>query len=261
MTDNPTASNSAPIESKPTRPSWFSGCLTILAVLFIIQGIWQLFFGSVFSYIFLATGMLSSATLLLLLTMLGSCILYFLLAFRLKHQHWLISVTFLAFVWLVLPLPRPYLINSATMRIRNDGFAMMPTLPNGAYMIANRQAYQRQLPQRGDVVLLQYPASDSARMLVKRIIGLPGEVVTIDNGQVSIDGTPLNEPYISAPPAYQGEWTISEGQYFVLGDNRPDSIDSHQFGAIPRENILGKAVWIYWPLSNFGEIAGSNFPP
>jgi signal peptidase I len=205
--------------------------------------------------------MVSSTTLLLLLTMLASCILYFILAIRLKHQHWLISFTLLALVWLVLPLPRPYLIDTATMRVRNEGFAMMPTLPNGIYMIANRQAYQRYLPQRGDVVLLQYPASDSPGTLVKRIIGLPGEVITINSGQLSIDGTPLNEPYISAAPPYEGEWKIPEGQYFVLGDNRPDSMDSHQFGAIPRESILGKAVWIYWPLSNFGEIAGSNFPP
>jgi signal peptidase I len=257
-----TASNSPSIESKSTRPSWLSGCLTIFAVLFVIQGIWNLFLGSVFSYIFFSTRMVSSATVVLLLIIACSCIIPFILAFRLKRQHWLISLSLLALVWLVLPLPLPSLINTATMRVRNDGFAMTPTLPNGSYMIADRQVYQRQLPQRGDVVLLQYPASsDSARMLVKRIIGLPGEVVTIDNGQVSIDGTPLNEPYISASPPYRGEWKLAEGQYFVLGDNRPDSMDSHQFGAIPRESIMAKAVWIYWPLSNFGKIDDFNVAP
>lgn len=262
MTGNMTALKSSTMESKPTRPIWFSGCLTILAILFVIPGIWNLISGSILAYIFFSAGMLSPATITLLLIIACSCILYFILAFRLKRQHWLISLILLALVWLILPLPLPWLINTATMRVRNDGFAMTPTLPNGGYMIADRQAYLRQLPQRGDVVLLQYPASsDSTRMLVKRIIGLPGEVVMIDNGQVLIDGVPLSEPYISAPPPYRGEWTISEGQYFVLGDNRPDSIDSHQFGAIPRESILAKAVWIYWPLANFGEIVDFNTTP
>lgn len=257
-----TASNPPSVESKSTGPIRFAGCLTLLAILLVIPGTWNLITGSILGYIFFSVGMLSPATISLLLIIAGSCILYFILAFRLKRQHWLTSLASLALVWLVLPLPLPLLINAATIRLRNDGFAMMPTLPNGIYMIADKQAYQRQPPQRGDIVILQYPpSSDSASMLVKRVIGLPGEVVIINNGRLSIDGIPLNEPYISAPPPYRGEWKIPEGQYFVLGDNRPDSRDSHQFGPIPRESILAKAVWIYWPLSYFREIPDFNSPP
>jgi signal peptidase I len=257
-----TASNSLPVESKSTRPVWLSGCLTALAILFLIPATLNLVTGSILAYIFLSAGIISPAAIALLLIIALSCIIYFILAFRLKRQHWLISVALLALAWLVLPLPLPTLINTATMRVRNDGFSMMPALPNGSYMIADRQIYQRQLPQRGDVVLLQDPASSgSDRMQVKRVIGLPGEVVTIANGQVSINGTPLNEPYISTPAPYAGEWKIAEGQYFVLGDNRPDSRDSHQLGTISRESILAKVVWIYWPFANFGKIADFNSTP
>lgn len=258
------ASNSLSIESKSTRPNWLSGCLTILAILFVIPGIWNLITGSILAYVFLSAEMLSPATIAVLLIIASSCIIYFILAFRLKRQHWAISLTLLALVWLVLPLALPWLINLATMRIRTNGFGMMPTMPNGSYVLVDRQAYQpRQLPQRGDIVIFQFPSlsSPNSVILAKRIIGLPGEVVTVSEGQVSIDGTDINEPYIFAQATYSGKWIIPEGQFFVLGDNRPDSKDSHQFGVIPRESILGKAVWIYWPLSNFGEIAGSNFPP
>ena len=257
-----TASNSLPIESKSTRPAWLSGCLTVLAILFLIPATLNLVTGSILAYIFLSAGIISPPAITFLLIIALGCIIYFLLAFRLKRQHWLISVALLALVWLVLPLPLPSLINTATMRVRNDGFAMMPTLPNGVYMIADRQIYQRQLPYRGDVILFQDSASSgSDRMQLKRVIGLPGEVVTIADGQVSIDGTPLDEPYISAPPPYKGEWKLGDRQYFVLGDNRPDSRDSHLFGAIPRESILAKVVWIYWPFTNFGKIDDFNGTP
>jgi len=245
---------------KATRPAWLSGCLTIFAVLFVLLGIWDLFYGAVFTYIFASARMLSPAKLVWLLIILGDSLIYFFLAARLSRQHWFASVILLVLVWLVLPFALRFFINTTTMRVRNNGFSMMSALPNGDYILADREAYLRQLPQRGDVVLLRDPSSpDSANLLIKRIIGLPGEVITVAQGQVLIDGVPLNEPYISSAMSYRGEWKLPEGQYFVLGDNRADSKDSHQWGLLPYENIIAKAAWVYWPFANFGEIASVNF--
>ncbi|HEY5997056.1 MAG TPA: signal peptidase I, partial [Candidatus Deferrimicrobiaceae bacterium] len=83
--------------------------------------------------------------------------------------------------------------------------------------------------------------------LIKRVIGLPGDTITIQNGVLSINGVVMNEPYISAPPAYEGNWTVSPGELFVLGDNRNDSRDSHQWGLLPIKNVIGRAAVIYWP--------------
>jgi signal peptidase I len=71
----------------------------------------------------------------------------------------------------------------------------------------------------------------------------------------------MEEPYITEPPAYTGTWVVPEGQFFVLGDSRNDSRDSHQWGFLPRENIIAKAVWIYYPLDHFGKIVDGKFPP
>jgi len=133
-------------------------------------------------------------------------------------------------------------------------------LPDGSYVLANRQAYQHTEPKRGDIVIFQNPLSPNSDLL-KRIIGLPGDIVLVDQGQVSINGTPIDEPYISEKPLYKGEWTVPKGQYFVLGDNRNNSKDSHQWGTLPRENIVAKAVWIYFPISNFGKIVDFNYAP
>ena len=100
--------------------------------------------------------------------------------------------------------------------------------------------------ERGDVVVFKYP-EEPDRDFIKRVIGLPGETVAVHNGVVSVNGAPLTEPYIASPPAYDGDWVVPEGQLFVLGDNRNDSRDSHQWQFLPIENVIGKAVLIYWP--------------
>ena len=97
--------------------------------------------------------------------------------------------------------------------------------------------------------------------LIKRVIGLPGETITVQDGIVSVNGTPLEESYITEPPVYNVTWDVPEDQYFVLGDNRNDSRDSHQWRFLPRENIIAKAVWIYYPLGDFGKIDYGYFPP
>ena len=137
-------------------------------------------------------------------------------------------------------------INAVSARVRVDGFSMRPTLEDGEYILVNKLAYKTGEPQRGDIVVFVFPINPQED-LIKRIIGLPGEKVSVHNGVVSVNDVPLAEPYIASPPAYDGDWIVPEGQLFVLGDNRNDSRDSHQWGLLPVENVIGKAVVIYWP--------------
>jgi signal peptidase I len=137
-------------------------------------------------------------------------------------------------------------INAVSARVRVDGFSMNPSLDNGEYILVNKLAYRLGEPARGDIVVFSFPL-DPAQDLIKRVIGLPGETVSIQNGQVTVNGVPLNEPYIAASPIYNGTWVVTDGQLFVLGDNRNESKDSHEWGLLPFENIIGKAVLIYWP--------------
>ena len=147
---------------------------------------------------------------------------------------------------LVLAVVLYFGINAISVRVRVDGYSMTPSLQNGEYILVNKLAYKTGEPQRGDIVVFIFPV-DPHEDLIKRVIGLPGERVAIHNGVVAIDGVQINEPYIAAAPLYDGEWVVSDGQLFVLGDNRNESKDSHQWGLLPLENVVGKAVLIYWP--------------
>ena len=137
-------------------------------------------------------------------------------------------------------------INAVSARVRVDGFSMRPTLQDGEYILVNKLAYKTGEPTRGDIIVFIFPV-DPQEDLIKRVIGLPGETVSIHSGVVSVNGAPLTEPYIASPPAYDGDWVVPDGQLFVLGDNRNDSRDSHQWRFLPIENVIGKAVLIYWP--------------
>lgn len=256
-----TTSNPSITATNSNKTNQFLGCvLTLLAVLLGALGVYNLIYGSIIAYIFFAARILSLASIVMILILAFECIIYFFLALRLKSQRWFISVALLVMVWLILPLALYFSINAATARFRNDGYSMTPALANGNYILADRQTYQQHLPQRGDIIIFISP-TNKGQDLVKRVIGLPSETVKIAQGQVFIDGVPLKEPYISNQALYRGEWKVPDGQYFVLGDNRNDSRDSHQWGFLPRENILAKAVWIYWPLAQFGKIADVNFSP
>lgn len=147
---------------------------------------------------------------------------------------------------LVLAVVLYFGINAVSARVRVDGFSMRPTLQDGEYILVNKLAYKTGEPHRGDIVVFIFPV-DPQEDLIKRVIGLPGETVAIHNGTVSVNGIQLAEPYIASPPAYNDEWIVPEGQLFVLGDNRNDSRDSHQWGFLPIENVIGRAVLIYWP--------------
>ncbi len=139
-----------------------------------------------------------------------------------------------------------FAINAVSARVRVDGFSMVPTLKDGEYVLVNRLAYRNNLPKRGDIIVFVSPQTSNLD-LIKRVIGLPGNTVRIFDGIVQVNGQTLKEPYIAAAPIYDGEWNVPDRQLFVLGDNRNDSSDSHAWGLLPTENVIGKAILIYWP--------------
>ena len=138
-----------------------------------------------------------------------------------------------------------FLVNSLIGRYRIDGSSMNPTLYDGEYLIINNVSYYLDDPQQGDIIVFKHPNNDLN--LIKRVIGKPGDHVEIRDRQVKVNGQVLDEPYIAAPPNYTGAWDVPEGSYFVLGDNRNNSSDSHSWSFLPRGNIIGKAMLVYWP--------------
>ncbi len=146
-----------------------------------------------------------------------------------------------------------FAINAVSARVRVDGFSMVPTLQDGEYVLVNRLAYRNKLPERGDIIVFVSPQT-SELDLIKRVIGLPSDHIKIYNGVVQVNEQVLEEPYIADAPFYNGEWDVPEGKLFVLGDNRNDSSDSHAWGLLPVENVIGKAILIYWPIPEWNLI-------
>jgi signal peptidase I len=137
-------------------------------------------------------------------------------------------------------------INAISARVRVDGLSMLPTLKDGEFVLVNRLAYRFDEPARGDIIVFQSTTNPDLD-LIKRIIGVPGDNVRVAEGQVFVNGMALTEPYINAEPRYSGEWNVPDGYLFVLGDNRNDSSDSHAWGLLPFQNVIGKSILIYWP--------------
>lgn len=137
-------------------------------------------------------------------------------------------------------------INAVSARVRVDGFSMLPTLKDGEFVLVNKLSYRFGTVDRGDIIVFHFPVNPKEE-LIKRVIGLPGDHIVIQNQQVSVNDQVLTETYIAAEPLYSGDWMVAEGHLFVLGDNRNDSSDSHAWGLLPSENVVGKAVLIYWP--------------
>lgn len=249
-----TTSSSAYIAQNLSKSSWLSNCLiTAIIILFAILGIYELAWGSIIAYVFTSASIFSLFNIGIVLIIVCQCFIYFYLVFRIKRQSWLLSLALVAVIWVVLPITLRSMINTSTARVRNDGYSMEATLPNQSYILADRLAYKKNNPQRGDIVLFSFPL-DPEQDLIKRVIGLPGESIAIKDGMVTINGTRLEEQYITEAPMYNGTWVVPEGSFFVLGDNRNDSRDSHQWGFLPHENIIAKAVWIYYPFDHFGKI-------
>ena len=144
-------------------------------------------------------------------------------------------------------------VNLVTARIRVEGISMEPSLHDGEFVVVNRLAYRWLEPKRGDVVVFYFPL-DPSRRFIKRIIGLPGDQVAIRDGQVFVNDLLIEEPYIASTTQYDGEWEINPYEIFVLGDNRNNSSDSHRWGPLPMNEVIGKAVLVYWPPDSVGMI-------
>lgn len=137
------------------------------------------------------------------------------------------------------------------------GTSMSPNFEDGEYLIANKLIYNLKEPQRGDVVIFEHSATQD---YIKRIIGLPGETISIKDGKVYIDDVLLPEIEYLDPAIYttganalhEGEsYEVPNGEYFVIGDNRPKSSDSRSFGSVDESTIKGRAWIVYFPFSNF----------
>ncbi len=177
-----------------------------------------------------------------------------------KRQHLLrdifetVTLTFLMFL----------VLRFAVQNFNIDGTSMEPNLHNAELVLVDKWTYLFHPPARGDIVVFAAPP-EPTQDYVKRVIGLPGDTVTINGNTVTVDGVQLDESYIAAqnqgtPPGARtiNQLVVPPHEYFVLGDNRAVSSDSRIWGFVPRQNIIGRAALVYWPLgkNNSGFVPG-----
>lgn len=143
------------------------------------------------------------------------------------------------------------------------GESMDPTFADGQYLIVDEISYYREAPERGDVIIFKYP-KDPSKYFIKRIIGLPDETVEIAGGEVTIKtkenglGWKLSEPYVQNKSSDTITKTLGTGEYFVMGDNRRNSLDSRAWGVLPRDNIVGRTLIRLFPINTIGLFPGEN---
>lgn len=137
--------------------------------------------------------------------------------------------------------------------------SMVPTLEIGDRLVVEKVSYHLHEPHRGDIIVFDPPPQlqefgfKKDQAFIKRIVGEPGQTVRVSGGQVYVNDRPLQEPYIAAPADYQlPAIVVPSGQFFVMGDNRPNSNDSHVWGFLPGENIIGRACFRFYPFDRFG---------
>jgi signal peptidase I len=140
--------------------------------------------------------------------------------------------------------------------VKVEGTSMMPSLEDQERIFVNKFVYRLEPIERGDIVVFRYPR-DPSKSYIKRVIGVAGDRVRIDAGQVYVNGQPIEEDYV--PPAYADERSFPEvivpgRTYFVLGDHRSMSSDSRDFGPVKDGLIYGKAVFGYWPMDKLGRL-------
>ena len=139
--------------------------------------------------------------------------------------------------------------------------SMIPTLHTGDRLVVEKVSYHFHPPHTGDIVVFEPPEQLQSlgyrkdQVFIKRIIGKPGDLVRVNNGKVYINDRPLSEDYIAEPPDYQlVSVKVPEAEFFVMGDNRNDSNDSHIWGFLPKQNIIGRAIFRFWPFDRIGSI-------
>lgn len=146
------------------------------------------------------------------------------------------------------------------------GASMSPNYPDGEYLLTDKVTYRFSEPDRGDIIVFEAPTNDGQEY-IKRIIALPGEEISVQNGKVFINGRQLNESYIAEDMETSSGAFLTEGEsklvpqeeYFVLGDNRPHSSDSRAWGFVPKEKITGRAWVIYWPPQEVGTVRSPKY--
>jgi signal peptidase I len=150
-------------------------------------------------------------------------------------------------------------IRAGVQNFRIEGFSMEPNFHDGQYLLISKVDYILHPPERGDVVVFMSP-QDLSRDFIKRVIGLPGEIVEIREGRVFINNKALEQNYAVNPGSYSfGPVTVGPDQLFVLGDNRNNSSDSHSWGNLPRSDMIGKAWVSYWPPQQWAIIQAPSF--
>ncbi len=142
--------------------------------------------------------------------------------------------------------------------VQVEGTSMMPALLDQERIFINKFTYRLGIEniQRGDLVVF-YFAADPGKSYIKRVVGLPGDAVRIAGGVVYVNGRRLSEPYVA--PEYRDsasmpELRVPSGHYFMLGDHRSSSSDSRAWGSVSRQDVYGKAVFVYWPLEKMGPV-------
>lgn len=168
---------------------------------------------------------------------------------------------FFRFIVIALAIVIPFRLFIAQPFIVS-GASMSPTFETGQYLIVDELTYRFEQPNRGDVIILKKPREEK-EYLIKRIVGLPGETITVKNGAVSVkngefpDGLPVSEPYVINKSADSLERALGPDEYFAMGDNRPVSLDSRFIGPIPKDHIVGRALVRLFPLSQIGLFPGT----
>lgn len=166
----------------------------------------------------------------------------------------------LAFLVIVVVIPiRAFVVSPFIV----DGASMHPTFENLDYLVVDEIVYRFKAPERGDVIVLRYPANPSV-FYIKRIIGLPNENVSIDRGMVTVTAAggetlALSEPYtVNEDATYTDDVLLKENEYFVMGDNRPNSSDSRAWGPLPRKDIVGRVDLRLLPANEIGFFPGAT---
>lgn len=159
----------------------------------------------------------------------------------------LVFISLLIVVPFRLYIAKPFIVNGASMD---------PTFETGDYLIVDELTYQFRPPERGSVLIFKYP-KDPSKSFIKRVIGLPGETVSLSEGKVTIinaenpNGFTFEEPYVKSKKEDSLTYELSAGEYFVLGDNRVGSADSRIWGPVPAENIVGRPIIRFFPPAFF----------
>jgi signal peptidase I len=160
------------------------------------------------------------------------------------HDVWEIVET------LILAVILYFAIDAVFARVRVENISMENTLMPGDLLVVNKLAYKFGPYHTGDIIIFHDPTGVKED-LIKRVIGTPGDTVSVHQGNVSVNGVVLQEKYIAATPDYEGDWVVPKDSLFVLGDNRNQSSDSHYwpFAFVPTSDVIGRGILVYWPLN------------